>query len=81
MAATFHLTIASVSESLFDGEAVSITVPTAGGVLTLLARHEPLVTTIVPGTVSVRVTDEELRTFDVTAGVLEASSNQVSIIL
>lgn len=81
MTATFHLTIASVSESLFDGEAVSATFPGAAGSLTVLAHHEPLVTTLVPGTVMVRTSDGTERSFEVTAGVLEVSSNQATVIL
>lgn len=81
MAATFHLTIASVSESLFDGEAVSATFPGAAGMLTVLAHHEPLVTTLVPGTVAVQATDGVERRFEVSTGVLEVSNNQATLIL
>jgi F-type H+-transporting ATPase subunit epsilon len=81
MATPFHLTIASVSENLFDGEAISATFPGTAGVLTVLANHEPLVTTLAPGTVSIKPVQGEPVTLEVTAGVLEISHNQATLIL
>ncbi len=82
MAKTFHLTIASVGENLFDGQARSLTAPGAEGVLTVLAQHEPLVTTLVPGTLRVEAEDGQERSFELPApGILEVSSNQATVIL
>lgn len=82
MAKTFHLTIAKVGENLFDGEAISVTVPGAEGVMTVLANHEPFVTTLNPGTIRVQVEGGELRTIELTApGILEVSNNQATVII
>jgi hypothetical protein len=40
---TFHLTIARVGENMFDGEAVSVTLPGTDGVFTIMAHHEAYV--------------------------------------
>lgn len=82
MAKTFHLTIAKVGENLFDGDAVSVTVPGAEGVMTVLANHEPFVTTLNPGTIRVYVEEGNTRAIDLlTPGILEVSNNQATVII
>ena len=78
---TFHLVISSVGETLFDGAASSATLPGADGELTILAHHEPFVTTLTGGTISVRRQDEEPKEFVVRGGVLEFSGNQATVLL
>lgn len=82
MAKTFHLTIAKVGENLFDGEAVSVTLPGIEGVMTVLANHEPFVTTLSPGTIRIQVKEGETHTIELSkAGILEVSSNQATVII
>lgn len=81
MATTFHLVIASVGETRFDGQAISATFPGADGELTVLAHHEPLVTTLKKGTITVRESPGEPRTFDIEDGVLEVSRNRAVVLL
>jgi F0F1-type ATP synthase epsilon subunit len=44
-----HIVIAKVDETLFEGEAQSLTVPGREGEKTVLGHHEPLITTLKPG--------------------------------
>lgn len=78
---TFHLTIASVGETRFDGAAVSATLPGAAGEFTILAHHEPIVTTLKPGTITVRIPEGEPKQFPVESGVLECSGSRVVVLL
>ncbi|HEY4519968.1 MAG TPA: F0F1 ATP synthase subunit epsilon [Candidatus Paceibacterota bacterium] len=78
---TFHLTIASVGEQLFDGGVSSATFPGAEGELTVLAHHEPLVTTLAGGTITVRSEGAEAREFSVKSGILEISGNRAVVLL
>lgn len=78
---TFHLVIASVGETRFDGAALSATFPGEAGELTVLAHHEPLVTTLKSGTITVRETLGEPRAFPVESGVLEVSGNRAVVLL
>lgn len=81
MAKTFHLTIAKVGENLFDGDAVSVVVPGAEGVLTVMANHEAFVTPLKEGKVTVENPDGHKQAFELlTPGILEVSSNQATII-
>ncbi|MEI6864282.1 MAG: F0F1 ATP synthase subunit epsilon [Candidatus Adlerbacteria bacterium] len=77
-----HLTIATVTENLFDGEAVSVTVPGTAGEMTVLTHHEPIITTLKKGTIIVReLNDIEPREFPIESGVLEVRSDGATILL
>lgn len=78
---TFHLILTSVEGAKFDGEAVSVTVPGAAGEMTLLAKHEPIITTLKPGTITVRKEVGEAQSFPIQKGVMECSDNRVTILL
>ena len=78
---TFHLTIASVGETRFDGAAVSATLPGTAGEFTILAHHEPIVTTLKSGIITVRVAEGESKKFEIESGVLECSGSRVVVLL
>jgi F-type H+-transporting ATPase subunit epsilon len=78
---TFHLIVASVGETFFDGAALSVTLPTQGGVITVLPHHEPLVSTLKAGTIVVRTTIDQPKEFPVESGVLEVSNNRAVVLL
>lgn len=71
--------IAKVDQVLYDGEAQSVTVPGAAGEMTVLGHHEPLITTLKKGVVTVR--GEEEKTFEIDGGVFEVNSNGATVLL
>ena len=75
-----NVTIAKVHENVFAGEAVSITLKTTDGEITVLPNHEPIVANLVPGAITVR-TKEGPQNFEIDGGVLEVSNNQVTVLL
>ena len=77
---TFHLIIASVGETKFDGAALSATLPGSAGEFTVLAHHEPILTTLKEGTITVR---ESLgnKTFTIQGGIIEMSGNRAVVLL
>lgn len=77
---TFRVTVAKIGENLFDGEAVSASLPGKEGAFQVLAGHEPFVSELSPGVV--RVTSEEgAQEFEIKGGVAEISSDQATILL
>ena len=78
---TFHLIVASVGETRFDGAALSATVPTTAGEITILPHHEPLVATLKDGSITIRETLGEPKHIPVNSGVLECSGNRVVVLL
>ena len=82
MAKTFHLTIAEVGRNIFDGEAVSVTLPGEEGVFTVLAHHEAFVTPLKVGEVKIKTLDGEQKIIELAkSGIAEVSGNQATVIL
>jgi F-type H+-transporting ATPase subunit epsilon len=78
---TFHLVVASVGETFFDGAAMSVTLPTTAGEITVLPHHEPLVTTLREGKITIRTTIDQPKELQVTSGVVEMSGNRAVVLL
>ncbi len=72
--------IAKVGESLFEGEARSLSVPGSEGDMTILPHHVPLISALRAGTVTVR-TGEGDQQFEITKGLVEVSNNEVIVLL
>ena len=67
-----HLTIHSIEKTLFDRDAVSVTLPTESGEITVLDHHMPLVSIVKPGRIKIVEPHgrEEIVQFE-TSGFLE----------
>ena len=81
-----HIVIAKVDEVFYDGEAYSLTAPGKDGEMTILGSHMPLVTTLKPGELLVRLPAQagehgEVKRFLVTGGVLEIRHDGATVIL
>jgi len=81
MTTTLHLVIASVGENLYDGPAVSATLPGAAGEMTILPHHEALVTTLKAGKITVRIPNSEPKEFTIESGVLETSGTRAVVLV
>lgn len=81
MTDSFHLVIASVGETRFEGPALSATFPGSDGELTVLAHHEPFITTLKKGTIRVRESSENPKEFRIESGVVEVSGNRAVVLL
>ena len=78
---TLHLIISSVSENLYDGPALSATIPGSAGEMTILPNHEPLITTLKEGIITVRIPNAENKAFEVQNGVLETSGARTVVLV
>jgi len=78
---TFHLTVARVGESVFVGDARSVTVPGAEGALTVLAGHEPLISALVVGEVRIQDAEGKEQRIAIEGGTVEVSGGQVTVLL
>lgn len=78
----FELIITTVDKQLFHGTVVSVTVPGSEGELTILARHQPLITTLSQGSIIVRIgKTNAAENFTIKKGLLEVAHNQATILL
>lgn len=79
--ATLQLVIASVGETRFSGNAISVTLPGEAGEMTILPHHEAIVSTLKHGTITVRTKESEPKIFEIEGGVFEMSGNRAVVLL
>jgi F-type H+-transporting ATPase subunit epsilon len=77
---TLHVTIAKVDAPVFDGEAVSVTVPGKEGEMTILPRHTAILSPLRKGKVIVKTLDSESE-FACEGGTMEMSGNDLTILI
>jgi F-type H+-transporting ATPase subunit epsilon len=69
----------------FQAKAYSVILPTASGQITLLERHEPLLSVVVPGTITIRRekndADYKLEHYATFGGVLEVNKEGARVLV
>lgn len=74
--------IAKVDKVYFDEEADSVILPTADGQIQVLPHHEPLISILEKGTITVlQKKEKKVYTFTIDKGLVEVSNNKVTVIL
>ena len=78
---TFRLEILTPEKAIFSGMVVSLVAPGTIGSLGILANHAPLMTTLVPGTVTFRDPAGTTQTLQSTGGgFLDVADNKATIL-
>ena len=75
-----RLRILSVSGTLLDTEASSVTVPAEDGLLGILRGHAPMVAALKAGDIRYRSGEEETARFPISGGVLEVSRDLITVL-
>lgn len=81
MTKTFTLTIATPTEVLYAGNALSASFVGVAGAFEVLAHHEPLITTLKPGTIRYETAEGEERTCDVDGGIVEVARKTCTVLV
>ena len=74
-----HVELITSEGSAYSGNAVSVSIPTGMGEITVLNHHLPLLSTVEPGTVIIRTGKQELF-FAVARGVVQVGSCSLRIL-
>ena len=81
MAMTIHVDVVSAEKSIFSGLAEIVIVPGEQGELGIYPRHAPLLTRIKPGSVRIKVPNQEEYTLIyVSGGMLEVQPDVITIL-
>ena len=81
MALTIHVDVVSAEKSLFSGPAEVVIAPGQMGELGIYPRHAPLLTRIKPGSVRLKLPNQEAEELIyVSGGMLEVQPNVVTIL-
>lgn len=75
------LTISKIDKVLWQGDAESVTVPSRGGILTILGHHMPLITILKEGSVIVKPKEGTPSEFPIQSGFLEVGKTETVILV
>lgn len=78
--ATFHLSIVTPEETVFDETVTSIVVPGAKGYLGVMAHHAPLISPLIPGKLTIILPNDEEVVMAVSGGFIEVANNRATIL-
>lgn len=76
-----HLTVAKIDGLEFEGEVESVVLPGIDGEMTLMAHHEPLISPLTTGTITINISAEESQTISMSEGTLEVSDNKATVLI
>ncbi len=74
------LEIITPDKKLFEGDARSVIVPGAEGLLGILDNHAPMIASLKKGTVKVTDGNTQVQKFDIRGGVVEVLKNKVIVL-
>lgn len=81
MAHTIQVDVVSAEESIFSGVAEFVALPGESGELGILPQHAPLITRIKPGSVRIKVPNQQEEVFVfVAGGILEVQPQAVIVL-
>lgn len=80
MPMTVHVDIVSAEAEIFSGLAEMVFAPAVMGEVGVLPGHAPLVTTLKPGEVRVRLPGGEEQSFYVSSGMLEIQPHMITVL-
>ena len=81
MVATVHIDVVSAEESIFSGEAEFIAAPAQMGEVGIYPRHAPMITSIKPGALRIKLADKnEEQLIYISGGILEVQPGVVTIL-
>ncbi len=80
MATTIQIDVVSAEESIFSGEAAFVVAPALMGEVGIYPRHTPMLTSIKPGALRIKLADGDEQLIFVSGGVLEVQPGLVTVL-
>ena len=74
-----RIILTSIAGIALDTEAISVTLPTSSGVITVLPGHVPLMSALKPGIVTIRM-GQDIKEYALGGGVVETNGSEVRIL-
>lgn len=76
-----RLTVTRVDGPIFDGDVVAVSVPGIQGDMQILAGHEPLISPLRKGTLTIHKPDGAQESHMIASGTLEISDNHATVLV
>ncbi len=81
MSKTFHLRVYEANSTFCEGEAELVVIPTVDGEYGVMAHHENIVVSIIPGQMKYRMAGEETQYASVSSGMIRVENNDVLVLV
>ena len=81
MAATFRLRVLASNKPFYEGDCVSLTVPTLDGAWEILAHHSNMIAALVPGVLIGKFPSSPSQTAAVSGGIIKVEDNEVLVLV
>ena len=78
---TFALNVLAAEKPFFDGECISLVIPTSDGQYGIQAKHNNMIAAIVPGELKITIPDGNVIIAAVSEGLVKVENNQVLILV
>ena len=75
------LTVSRVDGPIFEGSVAAVSLPGISGDMQILANHEPLITPLRKGTITIYKADGKEESHLIDAGTLEMSNNHATVLI
>ncbi len=76
-----NLNILTPESEVFNGDIISVKVPSTDGPFQILKNHAPIVAALVNGTVEVKTVSGEISKYTIEKGFVEVLNNKVNILV
>ena len=76
-----HIEIISPEKQLFAGNITIVQLPGALGSFEIMENHAPIISTLTKGKIKVKETNGTITFFEISGGLIEASSNEVKVLV
>ncbi len=81
MANTVHIDVVSAEANIFSGEAEFVVAPASAGEVGIYPNHAPMITTIRPGALRIKQSDEAEETLIfISGGILEVQPGVITVL-
>lgn len=80
MATIIQIDVVSAEESIFSGEAAFVVAPALMGEVGIYPRHTPMLTSIKPGALRIKLADGNEQLIFVSGGILEVQPGLVTVL-
>ncbi len=78
---SFSLLILAAEKSFYDGECISLVIPTTQGLYGIQAMHSNMIAAIVPGMLKYTLPDGTQKVAAVSEGLIKVENNQVMLLV
>lgn len=80
MSDVLHITVLTPERAVLDEDVYSVTAPGAAGYLGILKNHAALITSLIPGKLTVKDMRQQPTVYAISGGFLEVANNKVTVL-